>query len=414
MNSTNHTIALTHLRSRIKQTLVAVLSVTFGISMYIFMNSFMSGVNTTQNDLAFSTLANIRVYNDLPDYNADFDVLTNQGEYLLNVRNPQRIQYTEGIINAPSVIELLKSNTPEAIGITAQVNTNVFYRNGSLRINGLLSGVDVENEDVLFNISNKMVQGQWSDLGKRSNGIILGVGLAKRLTLEMDEYVTLQTADNVSKTYKIVGLIQTSIASIDNSKAFVQIGSARNLVSKNSSYATDVLMNLGNFEEAESVSQRLKEKTEYTVESWQESNGQLESGKVLRDIIALAVSFTILLVAGFGIYNIMNMTVNEKIRDIAILKAMGFEDNDVMQIFLFQSLLVGFLGGVVGIILGFLVSVLVDRVPFELPGLSTLPIDFNAGFYVQSFLFGMLTTLIAGYLPAKKASGIDPVEIIRS
>ena len=108
------------------------------------------------------------------------------------------------------------------------------------------------------------------------------------------------------------------------------------------------------------------------------------------------------------------MTVNEKIRDIAILKAMGFEDNDVMQIFLFQSLLVGFLGGVVGIILGFLVSVLVDRVPFELPGLSTLPIDFNAGFYVQSFLFGMLTTLIAGYLPAKKASGIDPVEIIRS
>ena len=174
-----------------------------------------------------------------------------------------------------------------------------FYRNGSLRINGLLSGVDVENEDVLFNISNKMVQGQWSDLGKRSNGIILGVGLAKRLTLEMDEYVTLQTADNVSKTYKIVGLIQTSIASIDNSKAFVQIGSARNLVSKNSSYATDVLMNLGNFEEAESVSQRLKEKTEYTVESWQESNGQLESGKVLRDIIALAVSFTILLVARF-------------------------------------------------------------------------------------------------------------------
>ncbi len=414
MNSTNHTIALTHLRSRLKQTLVAVLSVTFGISMYIFMNSFMSGVNTTQNELAFSTLANIRVYNDLPDYNADFEMLTNQGEYLVNVRNPQRIQYTEGIKNAPSVVELLKSNTPEAIGIATQVNTNVFFRNGSLRINGLLSGVDVGNEDVLFKTSNNMVRGKWDDLGKRSNGIILGVGLAKRLTLGVNEYVTLQTADNVSKTYKIVGLIQTSIASIDNSKAFVQISSARNLLSENSSYATDVLMNLENFEEAESVSQRLKKKTEYTVESWQESNGQLESGKVLRDIIALAVSFTILLVAGFGIYNIMNMSVNEKIRDIAILKAMGFEDSDVMQIFLFQSLLVGLFGGIVGLIFGFLVSFIVDKVPFELPGLATLPIDFNAKFYLQSFFFGMMTTLIAGYLPAKKASGIDPVEIIRS
>ncbi len=414
MNSTNYKIAFTHLSSRLKQTFVAILSVTFGISMYIFMNSFMSGVNTTQNELAFSTLANIRVYNDLPDYNEDFEVLTNQDEYLVNVRNPRRIQYTEGIKNSHSVVEFLKFNTPEAIGITTQVNTNVFYRNGSLRINGILSGVDVKNEDTLFNISSNMLKGNWDDLGKRSNGIILGVGLAERLNLGMHEYVTLQTADNVSKTYKIVGLIQTSIASIDNSKAFIQIGSARNLLSENSSYATDVLMNIENFDEAERVSQRLKKRTEYTVESWQESNGQLESGKVLRDIIALAVSFTILLVAGFGIYNIMNMTVNEKIRDIAILKAMGFEDRDVMEIFLSQSLLVGFFGGIAGIIFGFLVSVLIDKIPFELPGIETLPIDFNVKYYVQSFLFGMLTTLIAGYLPAKKASGIDPVEIIRS
>ena len=198
------------------------------------------------------------------------------------------------------------------------------------------------------------------------------------------------------------------------SKGFIQIGSARNLISENSSYASDVLINVDDFNEAETIAQRIKGKTRFTVESWQESNGQLESGKVLRDIIALAVSFTILLVAGFGIYNIMNMTVNEKIRDIAILKAMGFEDRDVREIFLLQSLVVGFFGGLVGMLLGFIVSVVVDRIPCELPGLSTLPIDFNFKFYAQSFLFGLLTTLIAGYLPAKKASGIDPVEIIRS
>jgi len=414
MNPTNYKIAITHLTSRLKQTLVAILSVTFGISMYIFMNSFMSGVNKTQNELAFSTLANIRVYNDLPEYKKDFELLTNRDDYVVNVRNPRRIQYTEGIINEQKVVRLLKTNTPESTGITTQVNTNVFYRSGSLRINGILSGVDVKNEDVLFKISSHMKQGVWENLEKRSNGIILGVGLAERLAVGMNEYVTLQTADNISKTYKIVGLIETSIASIDNSKAFIQIGSARSLLSKNSSYATDVLMNIENFDEAKEVSHRLRKKTEYTVESWQESNGQLESGKLLRDIIALAVSFTILLVAGFGIYNIMNMTVNEKIRDIAILKAMGFEDQDVMQIFLFQSLLVGLFGGIVGIVLGLLVSVVVNNIPFELPGLDTLPIDFDPKFYAQSFLFGMLTTLIAGYLPAKKASGLDPVEIIRS
>jgi len=414
MKSTNYVIAITHLSSRMKQTVVAVLSVTFGISMYIFMNNFMAGVNSTQNDLAFTTLANIRVYNDLPEYNEDFMAFTDQGEYLVNIRNPRRIQYTEGIRNSDDIISLLRVHTPEQVGITTQVNSNVFYRNGSIRINGQLSGVDVENENLLFNTADNMFQGKWEDLNKRSDGIILGVGLAERLAIGVDEYITLSTADNVTKTYKIVGLIETSIAGVDNSKGFVQINSARNLISENGAYATDVLMNIANFDEARSVSDRLKGLTTYTVESWQESNGQLESGKVLRDVIALAVSLTILLVAGFGIYNIMNMTVNEKIKEIAILKAMGYEDRDVLEIFLSQSMIVGIFGGIVGIILGFVVSVIVSKVPFELPGLDTLPMDFNPKYYGQSFLFGLLTTLIAGYLPSKKAAGVDPVEIIRS
>ncbi|MEM1337041.1 MAG: FtsX-like permease family protein [Bacteroidota bacterium] len=414
MKSTNYTIALTHLTSRLKQTVVAVLSVTFGISMYIFMNNFMSGVNSTQNDLAFSTLANIRIYNDLPEYNRDFEQLTENGTYLVNVRNPRSIQYTEGIKNADEVVHQLKVNTPEKIGITTQVNLNVFYRNGALKINGLLSGVDVANEDELFKVSEHMYAGKWGDLAQRNNGIILGIGLAERLAIGLNEYITISTADNRTKTYKVVGLLKTTIASVDNGKAFVQINSARDLLSENRSYATDVLMNIRDFNQAMEVSERLQGVTKYQVESWQEANGQLEAGKVLRDILAIAVSLTILLVAGFGIYNIMNMTVNEKIREIAILKAMGYEGKDVMEIFLFQSIAVGILGGLVGILIGYFVSVIISHIPFEIAGLEYLPIDFKPSFYLQSFFFGLLTTIIAGYLPAKKASGVDPVEIIRS
>ncbi|MEO1013114.1 MAG: FtsX-like permease family protein [Bacteroidota bacterium] len=414
MPSTNYIIAITHLSARIKQTAIAGLSVTFGISMYIFMNCFMSGVNTTQDELAFTSLANIRVYNDVPEYNTNFESLSQNGTYLVSVRNPRRIQYTEGIKNSEKIVNLLRTSTPEQVGITTQVNTNVFYRNGAVKINGLLSGVEVGNEDVLFNISDHMLEGKWTDLNERSNGIILGVGLAERLSVGMNEYVSLSTADNISRSYRVVGLIKTSIASVDNGKAFVPINSVRNLLSKNSGYATDVLMNINDVDKAKHVSDRLKGLTEYSVESWQESNGQLESGKVLRDIIALAVSLTILLVAGFGIYNIMTMTVNEKIKEIAILKAMGFEDKDVSEIFLTQSMIVGLMGGLVGLLLGFLISLTVHTIPFEMPGIETLPIDFNVKYYFQSFLFGLLTTFIAGYLPAKKASGVDPVEIIRS
>ena len=149
------------------------------------------------------------------------------------------------------------------------------------------------------------------------------------------------------------------------------------------------------------------------MEAWQTANGQLDAGNELRNIIAIAVSLTILIVAGFGIYNIMNMTVNEKIREIAILKAMGFEGRDIVQIFLTQSVIIGLFGGLAGIILGYVFSMIIDHMPFEIAMLETLPIAYRPRDYAMGFLFGLITTFLAGYLPARKAAQVDPVDIIR-
>ena len=80
IKATNYKIAQGHLTSRVKQALVAMLSVTFGISMYIFMNGFMTGVNDIQEELAFSTLAHIRIYNDLPEDRSNLLVNYYQGD----------------------------------------------------------------------------------------------------------------------------------------------------------------------------------------------------------------------------------------------------------------------------------------------------------------------------------------------
>ena len=117
--------------------------------------------------------------------------------------------------------------------------------------------------------------------------------------------------------------------------------------------------------------------------------------------------------AGFGIYNIMLMTINEKIREIAILKAMGFSGFDIRRIFLAMSSVIGIVGGFVGMGLGYLVSSLVNRVPFNVAGLATLPMDYDPKDYILAFSFGLITTFVAGYFPSRKASRVDPVNIIR-
>lgn len=412
VSKTNYKIANAHLTSRVKQTLVAILSVTFGISMYIFMNSFMTGVNDTQTGLAFSTLAHVRIYNDIPKDNTNlFDGHVDKNT-LVNIRNPKVIKYIEGIKNSERILNILDT-VPEISGVTPQLNINVFFRNGATKINGMLSGIDVVNEDRLFGTAQYVTEGDWMDLQRRSDGILLGSGLAKKLSLGLNDNVVVTTEDGITKNYKVIGIVETTLASVDNSKAYIRIGFARQLVSKNMGYVTDIQINLEDYDHTWELAERLAQHTEYKVEPWQEANGQLEAANKLRNIIALAVSLTILIVAGFGIYNIMNMTVNEKIREIAILKAMGFDGRDIVQIFLTQSIIIGILGGVVGIVLGYLVSVGVNHIPFKIASLETLPITYRTSDYVLAFVFGMITTYIAGYLPAKKASKVDPVEIIR-
>ncbi|MCR9252685.1 MAG: ABC transporter permease [bacterium] len=411
IRSTNLKVAFAHLTSRVKQALVAVLSVTFGISMYIFMNSFMTGVNDTQTELAFSTLAHIKIYNDLPEDRSN--ILQNVYETkLINVRNAKVIQYTEGIRNSQPIIEQIEK-VPEVTGVTSQVNMSVYFRNGSTKFNGQLSGVNAKKENEMFGTATSMKFGVWEDIDRRKDGLILGSGLANKLGVDMDDNVTVSTADGITKSYRVIGIIETSMANIDNSKAYININTARQLESKNQGYATDIQVNLIDYDDANELAERIGQNVDYKVESWIEANGQLEAGNELRNYIAIAVSLTILLVAGFGIYNIMNMTVNEKIKEIAILKAMGFEGGDIIQIFLVQSIIIGILGGLVGMIFGFGVASIINQVPFEIASIDTLPMAFRTVDYVSAFVFGMITTIAAGFLPARTASLVDPVSIIR-
>ena len=407
----NNRISQIHLTSNLKQTIVAMLGVTFGISMYVFMTGFMTGVNNAQNDLAFSSLAHIRIYNDRPADNTNLlkNVFPNT---IINLHNAKVIKYTDGIKNASAILSLLNKQK-DITHYTTQVNINVFFKNAGNKVNGTVSGVDVVNENTVFDIAKYMVKGNWNELKYRSDGIFVGIELAKNLSLKVNDNVNILTSDGIVKNYKVIGIFKTDVSGIDKSKAYITINAARQLLAKNQNYVTDIQVNVTDYNNTQILVNKIAPFIPYTVETWQSSNQQLVAGSSLRDIIAIAVSLTILLVAGFGIYNIMNMTINQKIREIAILKAMGFSGKDVTQIFLTEAVIIGIIGGFIGILFGFAISRLINKIPFKVAGLHTLPMAFTFKDYVFAFVFGLLTTCIAGYLPARKASKIDPVTIIR-
>jgi lipoprotein-releasing system permease protein len=408
----NNRISQIHLTSNYRQTIVAMLGVIFGISMYVFMTGFMTGVNNAQNNLAFSSLAHISIYNDRPADNTNI-ISKVFPSAIVNLHNAKIIKYTDGIKNSNVILDALKSQK-EITGVTTQVNINVFFKNAGNKINGFVSGVDVVNENNVFNTSKYIIEGNWIELKQRPEGIFVAVDLAKNLSLKVNDNLNILTSDGISKNYKVIGLFKTDIASIDKSKAYININAARQLIGANQSYVTDIQINIKDYNLTDNVVNKIRPLFAYKTESWQMANQQLVAGSSLRDIIAIAVSLVILLVAGFGIYNIMNMTINQKIREIAILKAMGFSGQDVTQIFLTQAIVIGLIGGLIGLGFGYLIANLVNRIPFEVAGLHTLPMAFTKKDYILAFIFGLVTTFIAGYLPARKASKIDPVTIIRA
>lgn len=179
---------------------------------------------------------------------------------------------------------------------------------------------------------------------------------------------------------------------------------------------TEIKVKLVDKELATGMSSELKARYGYEGSDWKKDNASLLEGDVLRKMIVYGVAGTILLVAGFGVFNILTMMIYEKMKEIAILKATGFSDADVRGIFLTQALVIGIVGAVMGLVFGFLISYAVSKVPFNSDVMITLdhlPVSFKPVYYITGFTFGILTTALSGYLPSHKAAKMDPISILR-
>lgn len=409
-------IAKTHLITKLKSTITASLGVTFGIGAYITLVSFMTGLNKMLDDLVLNQTPHIHLYNEIKP--SEFQPVSRFEEFenALNVvHSIKPKQSQEKIHNALPMMHYLNADK-RVRGASPQLRAQIFYLSGSIELGGSLVGVDIMEEARLYNMRDYIVDGSAEALRNTDNGILLGAGLAEKMSLETGDRVQISTVEGTVTPLKIVGIYQSGIAEIDNVRSFANLKTVQRIQGEAENYITDINVKLFNMEDAVPMANQLEKQFPVEATDIKEANAQFETGSSIRNIITYAVSITLLIVAGFGIYNILTMLIYEKMNDIAILKATGFSGKDVQYIFMSQALIIGFAGGLLGLIIGFILSRLIDRVPFEteaLPTITTFPVNYNIGYYFIGIIFAFISTFIAGYLPARKAKKIDPVRIIR-
>ncbi len=407
-NNINIDIALTHIFTRKKQTFVAALGVTIGVGIYLFMNSLDKGFSRYSMDEIFKNNAHIKIYkND----EISKPLTTEDSSSLRVIINPQITTLSKKIINPEALLATVKSQSFVTNAI-AQVNFDAFYNRGKAQIKGSGNGVNMTEYAQMFNTNKYMVAGKTEALQGNLNGIIIGSGISEKLNLGLNDNITVTSSFGVVKVMKIVGIFTTGSSMNDNAKSYVNISTAQQFIKEGPAFVSTLFINTLDANNPEPFVQKLQQLTSYTVEDWKTTNADVLAGNKTREAMMGAISMAILIVAGFGIYNILSSTIMQKINDIAILKATGFNGSDVVKIFVLEAIIMGAIGTMMGLIFGSVLIGIMSNVYMGGP-VGYFPIGFELPLFIRSFVLGMVITICAGYFPARKAAKVDPVEIFR-
>jgi putative ABC transport system permease protein len=378
-----------------KRTLLTVSAVFFGVFLVVIAKGFNDGLGArTANLFIHAATGAAKV--------------VSQSYQLESVENP--LDYP--INKYQPIISQLKAD-PRIQAIAPRISFRGSLSNGSDEIDLTGIGVEPVNEERVFNRSTNITAGSF--LKENQTGIVIGKKLGEILDLKVGDTVTV-IARATEMGYnaldlEIVGLIDTGNQMIDENTFFVSIGFARQFLSF--SGITDIAIAVKQLSQLETVIGDF------------EKHKNLNSVKMMgwkyfaRDYLTIIgiqnkkigfLSLTILLMAGAGITNTMLMAMMERKREIANFMALGVQRREIIELFLFEGLAIGFVGSLLGLITG---AVLIGV--FKATGTkfgSATPV-FPISGYVY-FLIGIKLAILSSIYPAKQATKLLPVEVLRN
>lgn len=407
----NQEIALTHLRSRVRQSIVSILGVATGVGFSVAMAALMQGSLLDFQQTLIDASPHILIKDEYRDPPLQAAERAYDGAVELAGLKPK--EELRGIKRAKSVVAGL--DALPGIASAPVLEGQVVVRFGGRDVASTLSGIDPERHVRVSQLADDMTRGAVDDLYTAANGIIVGEGLARKLGARVGNLVTVSSPAGVVLKMKLVGLFRTGVVSIDDGSAFALLKKTQVLQDR-PNVINRIRIAVPDIYRARDLARRLEDRIGYLTESWDEANADILDALQVRNVIMYVVVGAILMVAGLGIFNIVSTITYEKARDIAILKSLGFRESDVMSIFVSEGLVTGVVGSVLGWGLGFALCRILESIDFKAKWaveMEGLPIHYDPLHYLIATAIAVAAAGVAAYLPARKAARLNPVDIIR-
>lgn len=408
----NLQIAWAHLVHRRRQTLVSVLGVSLGVGFFIAVSALMQGSEQDLTNRLIDSQPHVTIKDEFrtPSVQPLFQVFNDGAVQLKGVKPRERLR---GIKNFKEKVAEIEAQ-PGVIASPVLSGQAIVRYGGKDRSVSIL-GVDPEKEVQLTTIEDDMIEGSLQALKTTSDGIVIGTGLSDRLQLRLGDLASVVSPTGRVMHMKVAGIFRAGNILLDEGRAYVLLKDAQVLMGK-PNVADQIRIRLPDPNTAIEAAADLEARWSYRAESWQEVNEDFLSLFVVRNAILYSIVSAIMVVASFGIFNIISTVVMEKRRDIAILMSMGFRAYDIRQIFLLEGIALGFIGMFIGWAVGYGLVELLGTIKFEMEGFyedSRLPLDRGFYQYLIGAAFAVVSSVVAAWIPAHRASQVRPVDIIR-
>jgi lipoprotein-releasing system permease protein len=402
-------VAFTHVRARVRQTLVAVFGVATGVGFSIMMASLMEG---SQDDF-IRTLVNAQPHITVTDELRIVDPQPAQRVYgAVEIRGLRPVDDRRGIKNPAETVAVLEAMLGDRVA--PYVNVRGIVRVAGREFSVSVLGIDPRRDRRVSNLTTQMRQGRIEDLATTANAIIIGSRLAEKIGGRIASRVNIIASNGTTMQAQVVGIFHAGVRSIDEGQIYTLARTAQ-ILSGRTGYVNEIRMRLPEALEAREVARRIETRIPYRATSWQEAQEDLLSSFIVRNIIMYTVVGAILLVASFGTYNIVSTITHEKARDIAIMKSLGLKESTVRSIFVIEGMVIGTTGAVLGWAVGTLLILALGQIEIRNPFLDTtrLPLIWSFRHYAIASAVAIGASVIASYFPARKAASVHPVQIIR-
>lgn len=387
-------VAIRFLTSNKTQTLFIILGIAIGVSVQVFIGTLIDGlqkslVNKTVNNSPQITISSTKDDKTIEDF------------------EKKLIQ--------------IKESDSRIKNVSPSIEGSAFIKEGNKSYPILLRGFNLDESDKIYNIKNRIYEGQWitlRDIEANKRKILIGRELNEDLKKQVGDIIKITIPTGKSEEFVISGFYDLEVSSINKSWIITDLNTVQDILGYDKKITSiEAQINIEDIFKADSISKNVKynlNSDEVKVENWKEQNKQLLSGLSGQSTSSYMIQFFVIVSVILAIASILAITVIQKSKEIGILKAMGIKNGPASRIFFFQGVILGIFGAILGISFGIGLTAMFTKFALDSDGNPIVQLYINYKFVVFSAVLAIVASSMAALIPAKKSAKLDPIEVIKN